>query len=822
MKKILILLLIVISFSTFGQDTRGFSVSASNSPITPGQTYAVIVGISTYQHIPQLKYADRDAKAFYDFLLSKSGGSIDSDNIKLLLNEKATGYAIRSAINHWLMEEKKPQRNDVVYIYFAGHGDALSAEESYLLGWDTDNGDPNVVYDGGYNIDIYHLKLRIKKLTDDGVKVILITDACRGNELPPGGEKGRQSLESNIMEMKEGEIQFTSCSAGEVSLEDRAWGGGRGLFSYWLINGLYGLADKNNDGFVTVGELKEYLTDSVNAATKNKDKSGKISYGQNPFYCCSEDDNTTLAKVNPQKKAEIAAAIKQNQGEQLLVFNRGRGISDSWSNLPDTVKTLYNKFEKQIDKGSLTDPDSACAYTSYKKLINDSLPEQFKASIKDELTTALIDSSQQIMNSYIDYKRTIYVHYWMPRIIQTSSLYLGIAMNLVGKDDEIYPVLNRNRLIMDANNYLNNNNLQRMNMINQALLKLDSANLITSKPSAVLNLTYGVIFAEMGKYKRAIKADSLANIIAPTWFKPLLELGINYERLLQYDKAKLYFLRAWRIDSTDLNVLDNLQDAFEGSKQHDEALKFYNNILKLDSNNINVLRKIGSLYVEQNIYDKAESYYIKAYLKSPSDFLTKIYLENLYDKEKKYDEEEQYYIKDTSYWGLINLGNFYLKRKEFDKAESCFLKVQNRDPTPGYLDNTPAYNLISLYFIYDKEQKFDSAKICFQKIDWNSPEVFGAAAEISLSKYNDTTKAEEFYLKAIKLDSTNNFCSYNIACIYSLKHEESKALKFLSSAIRNGFNDFAHIQEDTDLDNIRNTAEFKALMKKYLLDENQE
>ena len=37
-------------------------------------TYALIVGVSKYKEVSSLRYADRDAQSFADFLKSKAGG----------------------------------------------------------------------------------------------------------------------------------------------------------------------------------------------------------------------------------------------------------------------------------------------------------------------------------------------------------------------------------------------------------------------------------------------------------------------------------------------------------------------------------------------------------------------------------------------------------------------------------------------------------------------------------------------------------------------------------------------------------------------------
>lgn len=55
---------------------------------------------------------------------------------------------------------------------------------------------------------------------------------------------------------------------------------------------------------------------------------------------------------------------------------------------------------------------------------------------------------------------------------------------------------------------------------------------------------------------------------------------------------------------------------------------------------------------------------------------------------------------------------------------------------------------------------------------------------------------------------------YNLTCIYSLLNNKSSALTYFSKAIDAGYNDYGHVQTDTDLDNIRKEKDFAELNKK--------
>jgi hypothetical protein len=55
---------------------------------------------------------------------------------------------------------------------------------------------------------------------------------------------------------------------------------------------------------------------------------------------------------------------------------------------------------------------------------------------------------------------------------------------------------------------------------------------------------------------------------------------------------------------------------------------------------------------------------------------------------------------------------------------------------------------------------------------------------------------------------------YNLTCIYALSNDTKMAITTLSKAIDAGYNDYRHVQSDTDLESIRNEKEFLELNRK--------
>jgi hypothetical protein len=303
---------------------RRFTVAVSDSYATYVDRWAVIVGISKYKHNQlNLKYADRDADALYNLLLSPAGGRFAQDHIIKLTNEAATTSSITRALRSFL---KKPDREDLVLIYFACHGspDLDRPDNIYLITHDTD---PNDISGTALPMREIDLSLRENLLAE---KVILLADTCHSAAI--AGSIGRRSVGSKtqlvnrylqeVSVARGGIALLTSAEANEVSFEDARWDGGHGVFTHYLLQGMQGAADTNNNGFVTVGELFEYVRDNVKQATDHKQHP---CIGANPF-----DRNLPLAITFPSAIAQLPAQNSPQPSLSLAnqsTLNQTRGQS---------------------------------------------------------------------------------------------------------------------------------------------------------------------------------------------------------------------------------------------------------------------------------------------------------------------------------------------------------------------------------------------------------------------------------------------------------------------------------------------------------------
>jgi len=242
------------------------------------ERWAVIIGISTYRdsQIPSLRYASADAQAFYDWIISPKGGKYAPSRVKFLIDQDATGKNIKSALFSWL---NQAIAEDIVTIYFAGHGspnNPESPENLFLYSYDTQY--KNVAATG---FPMWDIETALKRFIK-AKKVIVIADACHAGgvgqpfDVAQRGDRGLGGIANpinnglqNLSKVGDGICVISATGDKQLSKEGKEWGGGHGVFTYFLLKGLKGEVDYNEDGRVMLGELIPFLSEQVRRETRN-------------------------------------------------------------------------------------------------------------------------------------------------------------------------------------------------------------------------------------------------------------------------------------------------------------------------------------------------------------------------------------------------------------------------------------------------------------------------------------------------------------------------------------------------------------------------
>ncbi len=173
---------------------------------------------------------------------------------------------IKDALFSWL---RQAIEEDVVTIYFAGHDspDTADAPENLFL----------LPYDDKYDdiattsFPMWDIETAIRRFIK-AKKLIIIADACHAAGIGQSFDKARRagralsinrvsSRLQNISKTGDGVCVLSAYDDNQFSQESQKWGGGHGVFTYFLLKGLKGEADYSKDDRVTLGELIPYLSE---------------------------------------------------------------------------------------------------------------------------------------------------------------------------------------------------------------------------------------------------------------------------------------------------------------------------------------------------------------------------------------------------------------------------------------------------------------------------------------------------------------------------------------------------------------------------------
>jgi hypothetical protein len=218
---------------------------------------ALIIGIEKYKNTVDAAYADKDALMFRDYATEKLG--IPSNRIKTLINNEADISGMLLGVRKWLRRSSKPNESDV-YVFYAGHGITTPDRASYLFPYDgvTEVLDRTALLQK----DLFS---EIEKANPRNVTIFL--DACytgkarSGEVLMADAELRPIAIRPIDDGLPDNFTLLTASSGSEFSgpLKEVK----QGMFSYYLMKGMEGVADTNQDNKITAGELHSYVKANV-------------------------------------------------------------------------------------------------------------------------------------------------------------------------------------------------------------------------------------------------------------------------------------------------------------------------------------------------------------------------------------------------------------------------------------------------------------------------------------------------------------------------------------------------------------------------------
>lgn len=542
------MVLFLMTFVVYGQvNTRSIQPKSTQTTANSGVSRALIIGVSDYEdnQIPDLQYAHKDAEALATFLQSAEGGSVPKQNMIVLLNEQATKANIQAALDQLV---RRTRKGDQVVIYFSGHGDVetiTKQQDGYLLTYDTP---PNNYIAGAFKVS--WMQEIIKKLSvEKEAQVVMISDACRSGNLA-GNVNGASATSAVLAQQFANEVKILSCQPDELSVEGEQWGGGRGCFSYHLIEGLKGQADKNEDASINLFEIEQYLENIVPQEA--------APHSQIPF-------------TNGNKKAQLLKVTQPN-------FRKSRGGSNTIKSEIDIVldgiapniQEQYTNFKKAIETNKLITPKGQSAEYYFNQLIRAKELQPVFDKITNQYTSALQNEAQQYINlmlkgdpALIDdyvYKRNKNVKLF-PEYLAKSAEFLGekhyMYSNLKMKEYFFRGVALRDSLLTTIQDEITSLelNLQASNQYHKAL-EMDST-------AAFVHLALANISMDQNDFQKSIIYVDKAIELAPTWALAQATKGQIFSRSNKKQKAVEYYQKALELDAKQVYIMQWLENDYQ-------------------------------------------------------------------------------------------------------------------------------------------------------------------------------------------------------------------------------------------------------------------
>jgi WD40 repeat protein len=226
--------------------------------------HMVVIGVNQYKNAKyNLNYAEADAKALRDQLKTNCGRVVSDCKEYYILNDQAVKSSITTALEA-VSASAKPE--DLFIFYYAGHGVVAENQTFYLVPHDVTQLYGN---DGGLaQKGISAAELRDFSTQIKAQKQVFILDACQSSGALQAFTSRGAAEEKAIAQLARSTGTHWLTAAGSEQFASEFTQIGHGVFTYVLLEGLQGAADRNGDQKITIKEMDAYLQDQVPVLTE--------------------------------------------------------------------------------------------------------------------------------------------------------------------------------------------------------------------------------------------------------------------------------------------------------------------------------------------------------------------------------------------------------------------------------------------------------------------------------------------------------------------------------------------------------------------------
>ena len=799
--RITIVLLLAALHTLAQADTRG-AVPTTNPPGAAGKTYAIVIGISKYKNVRPLQYADKDAEAFSHFLQSASGGNIPPDNIETFINEKATRENVGDAISGFV---RKARPGDRIYFFFAGHGDMedlTQIENGLLLLYNSPNGNYFGMNDDV--LEVLDLKRYLSPLSERGIEVYFIVDACHSGNLK-GGVQGMQQTASALAASWGREFKILSCQPNQLSLESKEWGGGRGLFSLKLEEGMEGMADRNGDKKVSLLELQQYITEKV--ATISEGTQIPVVLG---------DLSKNVATVDTVALAALRRRITQDF--PMLAVANTKGTTDVTDSLDPVRARLYKAFETDLEKKALITPANHNALADYRAVERLDPDHPLVKSMRRTLAAALNELFNHIVAPMLQGKTT----YTTRDSCALASAELDSCLHILGEQHYMYSNIKARQLyieairlswtIVDVGYYL-----IYKPMVDSSIDLLEQSEKL--EPNAAYTLmALGTRYSYVYDFDKANIEFSKYLTLRPNdrWAK--YSLAEMYRKLKWYPRAEALLKELIAEAGIQFeNAYSELSSLYMDENKPQAAFELAKEVVKLDSRQGYFM--LAVFYSERGNIDSAKKYYR---LYDPKCSICNNNIGYAYLINGQLDSATHYFnmIKqgDADYaFKMFNLGTIDALKRNYDTAVSQFVDCINTiSPlVPGFISRPDIYFGKRYTVIDSADYKGFQADVFEISLQYEAYASILYCFMRARKLDRDDADIDYWFGRMKRYKEYDFWTYYHYACYMALRNRKDAAIDNLKKAMAAGFINHFLLTSDDDLAGIRDTPEFKALLKQY-------
>lgn len=223
--------------------------------------YLITIGINKYKNAKyNLNYAEADADGVDKAIKTNSGGLFKEIVPYTIRNDKAIKANMLTALED---VKKKSLQQDVLIVYYAGHGVMTPGEngEFYIVPHDVTQlyGNDDILKDKGISATM--LKQYAQEI--NAQKQVFILDACQSAGVLETVAVRGAAEEKAIAQLARSTGTFWITATGSNQFATEFEKLGHGIFTYSLLEGINGAGDVNKDKKLTVRELSAFIENKV-------------------------------------------------------------------------------------------------------------------------------------------------------------------------------------------------------------------------------------------------------------------------------------------------------------------------------------------------------------------------------------------------------------------------------------------------------------------------------------------------------------------------------------------------------------------------------